>query len=120
MSFRSPRSWLGRWEDGVRALHGKTRKPMVAVVIEEQPDGVAAYSLLAAAPADTEMAAKTLLGDLIAGIGGKGYEPGRCACCDERLARAQAAFALLEPIGAGALPGAAALRTDGAGNRGLH
>ncbi len=116
---RAPKTWLSRWRDGAHALADKTRKPMVAVVIDEQPDGVAAYSVHGASPAGAELAAKTLLGDIINSIGGEDYQPGRCDCCDERLARVQAAFALLEPD-AEVLPGDPPTQPASGGKRELH
>lgn len=105
MARTSNKPWLNAWSGGARRLAHKTERPMVCVVIDETRDGTFAHTVLGANYGAIEFAAKALLGDIIAGITSDGYTPGECESCDERLARAQAAFALLEPQSAQHLSG---------------
>lgn len=120
MSRFQPLTWLARWEAAVRRLADKTSKPMIAIVISEERSGLAAHTVHRATYGETEFAAKALLGDIIASITSDGYVPGACTGCDERLARAQAAYALLEPQTAEFLPGTSAKALPWGGKRELH
>lgn len=89
--------WLETLERQVRKLHRQLDRPVLVVAIDERSQGATAHAILAGTRADAEFAAKTILGEVIAAIGGPDYQPGACPDCGGRLARSRQAFALLWP-----------------------
>lgn len=96
--------WLDTLERQVRKLHRLLDRPVLVVAIDTRGDSATSHAVLAGTRADAEFAAKTILGEVIAAIGGPDYQPGLCPDCDARLERARQAFALLHPDDAEYVP----------------